>query len=99
MFYPQLGTVLANFANQSHTVVVKTLNIQPADLAPGGMGEMSQYAGGAYVPGYNREGGAYGGMTPPVATRPGALPTIIDEKKLKVTMLLDFVKILPAQGR
>ena len=29
----------------------------------------------------------------------GGLPTVIDEKKLKVIMLLDFVKIVPAQGR
>jgi hypothetical protein len=27
------------------------------------------------------------------------LPTIIDEKKLKVVMLVDFVKIPPAQSK
>ena len=95
-FTPQLGSVLASFANQSHTIVVKTLNIQPTDLVPG-MAEPGQIGGYAA---YGREGGAYAPqMAPPVAARPGALPTIIDEKKLKVTMLLDIVKILPAQGR
>lgn len=29
----------------------------------------------------------------------GGLPTVIDEKKLKVTMFLDFVKALPEQGK
>lgn len=88
-FTPQLGAVLSSFANQSHTVVVKTLNIQPVDLVMGGgmgMGMQSENNGfpnpGALQPG----------------ARPGALSTIIDEKKLKVIMLLDFIKITPAQG-
>lgn len=101
-FTPQLGAVLAGFANQSHTIVVKTLNIQPSDLAPGGgqgYGNLQSYVpvGGA--------GNAYPGYTTPQQTaaqqpvRGGALPTIIDEKKLKVIMLLDFIKITPAQGK
>ena len=31
-FTPELGNILSSFANQSHTVVVKTVNVQPADL-------------------------------------------------------------------
>jgi len=83
-FTPQLGSVLASFANQSHTIVVKTLNIQPADLT--GM-ETARGPAGGYEMGAN-----------PMAQRPGVATTIIDEKKLKVIMLLDFVKITPAQG-
>jgi hypothetical protein len=73
--------VLSSFANQSHTIVVKTLNVQPAD-AINGMTEMSMQPNNG-VPVFNARGG---------------LPVVIDEKKLKVIMLLDFVKILPAQG-
>src|SRR5262249_12246906 len=89
-FTPQLGTVLASFANQSHTIVVKTLSIQPVDQVAGG---------GMFMPG---PGGApvyENPATQPGVGRPGSLPTIIDEKKLKVNMLLDFIKINPAQGR
>jgi hypothetical protein len=89
-FTPELGNVLASFANQQHTVIVKTLNLQPADLtsmpmdAPG-MGGMQAYTG-------------YGNQVAPT-TRAGGLPTAVDEKKLRVTMQVDFVKILPTQGR
>ena len=88
-FTPQLGTVLANFANQHHTIVVKTLDIQPADMNT--MGMSMPMEGGRY-PTEAQPG------TPQAAAR-GAVPTIIDEKKLKVIMLVDVIKIVPAQGR
>jgi hypothetical protein len=86
-FTPELGSVLSSFANQTHTIVVKTLDIQPADVAFGSepIGMQMQ------MPGAN-------GMPPPVNPR-GGLPVVIDEKKLKVIMLVDFVKIVPTQGR
>jgi hypothetical protein len=96
-YTPQLGSVLSGFANQTHTIVVKTLNIQPVDLA-GGMG-------GYGSPGYGSPGYGNAGYGNPMATpttpqpRAGALSTIIDEKKLRVVMLLDFIKIPPAQGK
>jgi hypothetical protein len=94
-FTPELANVISSFANQQHTVVVKTLNIQPVDLMMGGdMGMAGGYGGG--YPGAS--GDRYGATPPPVVSGRG-LPTVIDEKKLKVTMLLDFVKILPTQGR
>src|SRR6185312_14659703 len=80
-FTPQLGTVLSSFANQSHTIVVKTLNIQPADQVGGieGPGGGYQAYGGAYQAyggTYGREGGGYGAAaTTPAPGRPGALPT------------------------
>jgi hypothetical protein len=92
-FTTELSTILSSFANQQHTIVVKTLNLQPADAltsyaTPGGM------AGG----GYNGYGNQQ--MQPqPVVNPRGGLPTAVDEKKLRVTLLLDFVKILPTQGR
>jgi hypothetical protein len=50
----------------------------------------------------NMGGMGGGGIQQPqqLAANPrGGLPTAVDEKKLRVTMLLDFVKILPTQGR
>jgi hypothetical protein len=37
--------------------------------------------------------------TPAAMAIHGGLPVVVDEKKLKVTMLIDFVKIIPGQGR
>jgi hypothetical protein len=90
-FTPELGRIIASFANQEHTVVVKTLNLQPADLMGGGDAGMMGGYGGGYA-------GGYGGTPQPVVAGRG-LPTAVDEKKLKVTLLLDFVKIIPTQGR
>jgi len=80
-FTSELGGVLSSFANQSHTVVVKTLNVQPVEVGNGM--DMSMQNNGML----------------PVANPKGGLPTVIDEKKLKIIMLVDFVKVLPAQGR
>jgi len=52
--------------------------------------------------GMGMEAPRYGAETPAMQqaqARPGSLPTIIDEKKLKVTILLDIIKITPAPGR
>jgi hypothetical protein len=100
-YTPQLGSVLSSFANYPHTIVVKTLNIQPADAAVGGMGGVGNYGSQA---GYNGQmpSNPYASQAaaqPQPTVRGGALPTIIDEKRLRVMMLLDFVKILPAQGK
>jgi hypothetical protein len=96
-FTPELANVISSFANQQHTVVVKTLNVLPVDSMMGGEGG---YGGGYPGGGYPGGGypGAYGATPPPVAAGRG-LSTVIDEKKLKVTLLLDFVKIVPTQGR
>jgi hypothetical protein len=79
-FTPELGNVLSSFANQQHTIIVKTVNLQPADAT--------------MTTGYD--------MTAATQAQVGArggLPTAVDEKKLRVTLLLDFVKIVPTQGR
>lgn len=110
-FTPELGFVLSSFANQPHTFVVKTLDVQPQELVPGGYGGgypmAGGYPGGGY-PGGGYPNNPYAGGEPGNAAQPGMfpmvipgrpLPTVIDEKKLKVIMLVDIVKILPAQGR
>lgn len=80
-FTPELGAVLSAFANQSHTVIVKTLAIQPEDLMGMGEGGMMQQPNQFTI---NPRNG---------------LPVVIDEKKLRVTLALDLVKILPQPGR
>jgi len=93
-FTPELGNVLSSFANQQHTIVVKTVNVQPAEatMTPYAPGMMGGGMGGGM-------GAGMGGDQLPVASSRGGLPTAVDEKKLRVTMLVDFVKILPTQGR
>ncbi|HXT12276.1 MAG TPA: Amuc_1100 family pilus-like protein [Candidatus Angelobacter sp.] len=89
-FTPELGNVLSSFANQKHTFVVKTLNIEPEEAM----------AGGAMEPGVGQYGqyGQYG-ATMPTFPRGGPAITVIDEKKLKVVLQVDVVKKLPAAGR
>ncbi len=77
-FTTELGSVLSSFANGTHTVVVKTIMLEPQDL-------MSAMEGTQQTPAL-------------MAARGGGLPVVIDEKKLKVTLFLDFVKTLPNQG-
>jgi hypothetical protein len=85
-FTPELGAVLSGFANLPHTIVVKAVAIQPEDLTSMSEG-MPGMMGGA----------GYGNQR--TAASAGGLPVVIDEKKLKVTLLLDFVKMLPEAGR
>jgi len=94
-FTPELGGVISSFANQPHTIIVKTLNLQPSDMSAGSYGG---YTAGGYTGAGVYPGSPYATAGQFTAAR-GSVPSAIDEKKLKVTMLLDFVKIVPAQGR
>jgi len=104
-FTPELGSVLSSFANQSHTVIVKTLYLQPTDLSGGygggygGGGGYGAYTAGNYGGAGGHPGNPYAGAAGQVTGVRGSVPTAIDEKKIKVTMLLDFVKLVPGQGR
>jgi hypothetical protein len=77
-FTTELGSVLSSFANGSHTIIVKTIMIDPQDAMSAMEGTPQQ--------------------TPMMAAARGGLPVVIDEKKLRVTLFLDFVKIPPSQG-
>jgi len=76
-FTTELGSVLSSFANGTHTIIVKTLMIEPQD-------NMNAMEG---VP----------QQTTMMMAR-GGLPVVIDEKKLRITLFLDVVKIAPNQG-
>lgn len=99
-FDQELAEVLDGFANQPHGIMVRSLEVVPADMTPaeGGMQQP------AYQPPYTRmggggEGGGIGTMAPSVLGMKGGLPIVVDEKKLRVTMLLELVRIIPTPGR
>ena len=75
-FDEQLGRLIASFANEPHGMLVRSMEIEPADMAA-----------------------AMETPQPPPTVTPGARPVIVDEKRLKITMLLDLVKFVPTQGR
>jgi len=101
-FSPELAAVLANFASSPHGFVVKTINVDPEgassalDLTATGPGiPEPQPTPPPRFPAYGRAG-----VTPtPTATatgaRAGALPTVLDERKLRVTIALVIVKLIP----
>jgi hypothetical protein len=104
-FTPELAAVLAGFAGGPYGLIVKTLNVEPgagmASVVPGQEGITpvpGGYPPGAY-PGYPPGAyppGAAPGVAPGAApTTRGGLPTVLDEKQLKVTMVVCVVKLLP----
>ena len=86
-FSADLAAVLAGFAGDPHGFIVKAMNIEsgaseaPAEASGGAMG----FAPGGMMP---------GAPTAPTVTK-GGLPVMLDEKQLKVTLVLQEVKLLP----
>ena len=124
-FDTELGGVLASFANQPYGIMVRTLEVEPAEMAAMEMNYQPQvptyqypapgtapfrggapYRGGGGVP-YRGVAApppvmpAAPAVSPPAGNLPmvGGLPVIVDEKRLKVTMLLEVVKISSTQSR
>jgi hypothetical protein len=117
-FSPELATVLSGFANSSHGIVVKSINVEPAAITV----SLDQPPQVAYVPApgpilapqpsipnYRSEGDAFrsrygiGNKPPPppqqyvqapAAAPKSGLKTVLDEKQLKVVMLIQIVKPL-----
>lgn len=102
-FDQELAGVLAEFANERHGMIVRTLGVEPAEAAAteGGMPQMPTTPEGYGPRGYGPRG--YGGIMPGMPqtqeTTKGGLPVVVDEKKLKVTMLLELVRIVSTPGR
>ena len=108
-FTPELAAVLSNFGNSEHGFVVKTINVEaegasptvdaagnpipgtaPGGVEPGvGLPGRSPYFPRGPIPGTT--------FTPPPATPSHGLPTVLDEKKLRVTIALVVVKLLPSK--
>jgi len=86
-FSPEVGQVFAGFASSAHGFIVKSVSVQPAGafMAAPGMG------------------GPEGNMPPPppsAAPAPampgkGGLQTVLNEQLLRVTLVVEVVKLLP----
>ena len=107
-FSTELASVLAAFGGSNHGIIVKSVNVETGSGAPGtvpgygnvpgGFSDAVTPPAGYPPPGYNRY--FQGGMPPvqPTAVAPttrGGLTTVLDEKPLKVTLVLNVVRLLP----
>jgi hypothetical protein len=102
-FSSELAAVLASLASSPHCLIVKTINVE-SPQAGGGAGE----AAGAMTGRAEVEEGMGRGIpgrttpyAPPAYPAPmppgvkGGLPTVLDERLLKITLALEVVKLLP----
>jgi hypothetical protein len=105
-FSSELASVLAGFASSPHGIIVKTINVDQAS-APMGMPGFGEGVPGEHgmvppgVPGAGQPGMGQPPGTPgqPTAEAPaggrGGLPTVLDEKQLRITLGVVIVKLLP----
>jgi len=102
-FSSELAGVLAGFANRPNGIIVKTINVEPATgasvagMPPGMSPEMAREGGyqpGAYIPPGTPMPGQPG-ATPAATVGKGGLPIVLDEKPLRVTLVVEMVKLLP----
>jgi hypothetical protein len=84
-FSTELAAVLAGFAADPHGFVIKAINVEPGAAATA-----------------NPDAAAMGGGWPPMAPVPspalgtkGGLPVLLDERQLRVTLVLEVIKLLP----
>lgn len=109
-FSSEIAGVLSGFASSPHGVIVRAINVEPAVLGGAmELGQTPIYAPPpVYTPpptvrrfiGEEEMGRPM--APPPVAYAPpaaatttrGGLPTLLDEKQLKVTLLVDVVKLI-----
>jgi hypothetical protein len=79
--------------------MVRTLEVEPAEATPGAPGMMTPQG---VPPGMPENRYQYQPNVPaagaPLTTR-GGLPVVVDEQKLRVTMLLELVRIVPTSGK
>lgn len=107
-FTPELSRLLAAFAAASNTFLVKAINIQPAgmasstptDPAMGGMPMPGMMPGGypGRIPGEYMPMPGQPVSAPVSAPAPaarGGLQTVLKEQLLRVTMQVEYVKLLP----
>lgn len=105
-FSPEIAGMLAGFANSPYGFIVRSINVEPAVLNATGLGagafggELQGMPSNPYFPGGRRFGDEMiPGQPQPFAPVAGAAPvgkgglqTLLDEKQLKVTMLVEVVK-------
>jgi hypothetical protein len=99
-FSSEIAALLSGFANSPNGLIVRAINVEPATAT--GADTAGIYSG-TIMPGYTAPPGVqrpFGeGYPPPVPTptptpqQKGGLPTLLDEKQLKVTLLIEVVKL------
>ena len=91
-FSPELAGVLAGFAGDPHGFVVKAINVET------GVAEAPPTADVNYgpnvMPGYP-PAAMPAAAPPPPLTGKGGLPIVLDEKQLRVTLVVEVIKLLP----
>ncbi|HLX72697.1 MAG TPA: Amuc_1100 family pilus-like protein [Verrucomicrobiae bacterium] len=97
-FDPALSEVLTGFANQPYGIMVRTLEVEPAEATPGEPGMMTPQGMQSQIPTDNRFPPNTAAAASALSMK-GGLPVVVDEKKLRVTMLLELVRIVPAPGK
>jgi hypothetical protein len=99
-FTPELAAVVEGLQGGKYGVLIKTVEVRPADelpTAPGGRGQPGQNQPPGQPPQRGMRGnapGARGAPAPAVAPGPGSpqLVTIINERLIRVTLNLDIIK-------
>ena len=108
-FSSELAGVLAGFGGSPYALLVKTINVEPS----AGTAESAALAGAAapaetpeapmaqrFPGGVWPRPGAAGATLPHGLSGPkGGLPTVLDERQLKVTIGLSLVKLLPVPAK
>jgi hypothetical protein len=94
-FTPELSRLISVLAGSSNGLMVRAINIQPANMAGGQPGAVPGMPYPGMMPGM-RMPGEYEMQPQPAATAAkGGLQTVLKEQLLRVTMEVDFIKLLP----
>lgn len=88
-FTPEVGQVLAGFASSPDGFIVKSITVQPA----GAMTQSPEQPQPTY-PYYPTLPQPGMGTPPPMSSR-GGLQTVLNEQLLRVTLVVEIVKLLP----
>jgi hypothetical protein len=81
-FSPEIARVLEEFASSPHGFIVKTISVQPAGAATTTMNPYPAYDAGTPQP-------------PAPQPGKGGLQTVLKEQLLRVTLMVDVVKLTP----
>jgi hypothetical protein len=94
-FSPEVGEVLAGFASSPHGFIVKSISVQAAGAAAAtapGTAAMETAEPMAFPPPGLRAPPA---VPPPAVPGRGGLQTVLNEQLLRVTLVVEVVKLLP----
>jgi len=98
-FTPEVAEVLARLASSPHGFIVKSINVQPAGANAPTSPDSPGMPGSPGRPPWMPPGG--GGppapMAPPAAAGKGGLQTVLNEQLLRVTLVVEIVKLLPTK--